>query len=269
MSSVKVVSTDSDGVEFVCFIKKPTPAINSQAKIHSNIFASTLLNTKDVNGRPSVLLRSMADQHLKNLGIWTDSDEQKVKDIYKSISERERLLAAGGSKGITKSKAKTICKEIITLRDDLTEIISKRRELDRLTLESQVEQANFDFLISMCVLDEEGVRLFSSVEDYQEKVGQPWVYAAASKLSEIVFGSNEEDPRKDLVEYKTLIKLGFMNDTYEWVNSDGHRIDEVSGRLVSPEGRYINEDGSFCDVYGQPLTAEGEPLEQFEEFLDD
>jgi hypothetical protein len=267
MASVKVIGKDLDGNEVTCFVKRPTPKETTEAKISANIFASRLLNTKDVNGRPSVILRSQVDDHLKSLGIWSDKDEENIKEINKDISRKERVLASGAANGMTKEKAKQICIDIISLRDKQIEILSKKRELDRLTLESQIEQANFDTLLSLCLQDESGNRLFNSLEEYQENVEQPYAYQAAVELSKIVFRNNgDDDYRKDLPEYKWLVKYKYMNDKYQWVDSKGRLIDRESGLLVNSDGRYVNEDNEFIDSSGLRVDENGLPVVEFIEF---
>jgi len=268
MASVKVESKDSSGKEVVCFVKRPSPKETTESKIYANILASRLLNTKDVNGKPSVILRSQIDEHLRSLGIWSEEDEKQIKDISTQISNKERQLASGGTKGTTKSQAKEIARDIIKLRDKQTEVFSKRRELDRLTLESQIEQANFDCLLTNCLFDETGNKIFDSVEAYQEKVNEPFAYDAAVQLSKVVFNSTE-DYRADLPEYKFLIKYGFMDKDFNWIDKQGRKVDPDTNKLINDEGRFINEKGELVDINGLLVDKEGSPIESFVEFLDD
>jgi hypothetical protein len=267
MANVKVVSKDSKGDEVIVYVKKPSPKETSEAKIQSNILASRLLNTKDGVGKPAVILRSQIDAHLRSLEVWSEEDEKKIKDISKSITAKERQLASGGSNGLTKVQARDIARDIIKLRDEQTEIFSKRSELDRLTLESQTEQANFDCLVTLCLLDDSGNRIFSTVEEYQENVTQPYTYDAAVELSKIVFGTSE-DGRKKLPEYAFLVKYGFMDESFRWIRKDGKLIDIESGKLINKEGRWINESGEFVDSNGDRIDEQGNPIEEFKEFLE-
>lgn len=268
MASIKIVSKNLSGDEVVCFVKRPSPKETTEAKIYANILASRLLNTRDINGKPAVILRSQVDEHLRSLGIWSESDEVKIKELSNDISKKERQLASGGSLGTTKNQAKEIAREIIKLRDEQTEIFNKRRELDRLTLESQTEQANFDSLLASCLQDEEGNRIFSTVEAYQEKVNEPFAYDAAVELSKVVFNSTE-DYRKSLPEYKFLVKYGFMDEKYRWIDKEGNFVDPDSGKRINENGRYINEYNELVDVNGLLVDEEGNPIEQFTEFVDD
>ena len=70
MSSVKVVSKDSQDKEVICFVKRPSPKETGEAKIYSSAFASKMLNAKDTTGKPCVVLRSQLEEHLKSLGVW-------------------------------------------------------------------------------------------------------------------------------------------------------------------------------------------------------
>lgn len=268
MANIKVESKKTNGEEITVFVKRPTSKENTEAKIYSNTFASRLLNTKDANGKPAVILRSQVDTHLRTLGIWSESDENRVKEIAKQISAKERILASGGSNGLTKLKARDVARDIIALRDEQSEILSKRSELDRLTLESQIEQANFDCLISLCVLDETGKRVFNSVEEYQENVSEQYIFDAAVELSKIVFGSSD-DVRKKLPEYIFLVKYGFMNDKFQWIRpGDGKLIDIETGKLINEEGRWVNENNEYVNADGELIDKEGNPICEFVEFAE-
>ncbi len=267
MANVKIVSKDTKGDEFVVYVKRPSPKETTEAKIHANILASRLLNTKDGNGKPAVILRSQIDAHLRTLGVWSEDDEKKIKDISKQITAKERQLATGGANGLTKVQARDIARDIMKLRDEQSEIFSKRSELDKLTLESQTEQANFDCLVSLCLQDDTGKRIFNTVEEYQENVAEPYTFDAAVELSKIVFGSSE-DSRKKLPEYAFLVKYGFMNEKYQWCRKDGKLIDIESGKLVNEEGRWVDEKGKYVDNNGDPIDEQGNPVCEFVEFAE-
>jgi hypothetical protein len=265
MANVKVESKDLDGNEKVIYVKKPSPKETAEAKIYSNIFATRLLNTKDTNGKPAIILRSQVDERLRALDVWSEKDEQDIKALAKEISTNERKLLVGG---IKKSEGRAIAIEIIKLRQKQDEIFSKRGELDRITLESQIEQASFDCLVSLCLLSENGQRIFSSTEDYLNNVAQPYCYDGALKLSEIIYGKNE-DPRKKLVEWQFLQKYGFVNENLEFVK-DGKKIDAETGLFVNDKGRYVDEFGNYINASGERINEDGTPyVEHSAEFIDD
>ncbi len=266
MADVKIVSKNSDGNEVVCYLKRPSPKETSKAKIYSNTFAASLLNTKDDNDKPSVILRSQIDTHLRTLGVWSEEDEEKVKSLAKEIQDKERQLARGGAGGTTKEKAKQTALDIIKLRDTQVEILSKRRELDRHTLEFQVEQANFDCLLSLCLKDEEGNLLFKSMDEYKEKETEQYAFDSAVELHKIIYGA--EDYRKSLPEYQFLVKYKFMNDKYQWINKDGKPIDIETGHLLNEKGFWVDENNNLIDRNGNKIDENGNPVEQFVEFAE-
>ena len=60
--------------------------------------------------------------------------------------------------------------QIRNLRIKVNNLLSKLREHDSYTLEGQAENARFDSLVSTCCFDEDGNRVFTSVDDYYDKI---------------------------------------------------------------------------------------------------
>lgn len=262
--SQKFVTKDKDGKEIVYFIKKPTSKDYTDAKIHSNSLAVTLLNQKTPDRRPAFLVKSQVNDYLRSQGLWTDEKEDKLTKLGEEVRGLYRKLARGG---IKKSEGKDIAIKIIKLKKQQLELLSDSRQLDQYTMESQVENANFDYLVSVCLLDEEGEKVFDSVEEYKENADSVEIYSAVEKFASILYNIDSYS-EKDEPEWKFLIKYGFANDKLQLINKDQKLIDE-EGRLINSDGRFINESGELVDSTGNRVDEEGNPVEEFSEFLDD
>jgi hypothetical protein len=165
------------------------------------------------------------------------------------MNEKLELLNSGKNIDDSQMKLSEARKLAIDIRLDrwrLNILQIQRREYDQYTVEGQTENARFDCLASLCILDEEGNRLFKSVDDYYDSADETYINEAAAKLANMMFGT--EDWQKKLPENEFLNKHNMVDDN----------------------GRLINKDGQFIDSEGQVLTEEEVKKQDKEaEFIDD
>lgn len=240
---MKVESKNSEGQDLVCYVRKPTSKDNHDAKLYSNGVASSILLRKDENGKPNFITRGQVRQILKDSGRLSESDEKEILDLYKKIKEQEDKLIAGGIK-------KTLGREIaISLRNDRNKLflaLLNINELDEHTLESEVENANFDFLVSACSSKEDGDRLFENVNDYLVKADdEPYAYDVAQALKVLLHGTTE-DMIKNNIENKFLLKYKYIDEKMRLINKDGKLIDE-DNNLVDEQGNIVDESGKIIE----------------------
>lgn len=259
MSVLKEVrSKDSNDKEVVVFVKKPNAKELSDAQI-----ASAAAATKAITA--GALTRVKLRDVLETQGIWTKEQETELEEIQKRITENVRVLAKGG---IKLSHARKIAIEIRKDRNRQADLLSRRSELDQFTIEAQAENARFDYLTSICVVTEEGEKVFSSLDDYKNKSSEPYAYEAASELFDLISNS-DKDWQKKLPENKFLLEHGFVNDEMRYINKDGHLTDS-EGHLVNEDGRFINEKDEYVDRFGNRINEDGTPfIEAPAPFLED
>lgn len=264
MSTDKFVTKNAEGKEVIYFLKKPTSKDRTDAKVYSNAVAVTLLNQKTPDGKSAFLFKSQVTSYLKEQGLWSDEKDEKLQTLSQEVRNLYRSLAKGG---IRKSEAKDAALKIVKIKREQLNLISESRQLDQYTIESQVENASFDYLVSVCLLDENGEKVFSNVDEYKENADTVEVFSAVQKLASILYGV-EDYTEKDEPEWKFLVKYGFANDKLQLINKDGHLVDEL-GHLINEEGRFVNEKNELIDIYGNLVDQEGNPIEEFVEFLED
>lgn len=234
--SIRVTYT-KDGKECAVFVKKPTHSQLTEA----NLYAAAVFNKARKTG---VCLRSQIDDWLEEQGIWTKDDRAKIKELDASINEKLEILKTGKDKegkNLKLSEARKIALDTKVERWQFNIFQLKRREYDQYSVEGQTENARFDCLASLCILDEEGNRLFKSVDDYYDSGEEPHINEAASKLANIMFGNDEWE--KSLEENKFLAKHGLVND---------------DGRLINKDGKFVNFAGEL--VVEDEVKVEIEPV---------
>jgi hypothetical protein len=223
-------------------VKKPTHSQLTEA----NLYAASIFNRARKTG---VCLRSQIDDWLEEQGIWTKEDRKNAIELEKKMNEKLELLNSGKNIDDSQMKLSEARKLAIDIRLDrwrLNILQIQRREYDQYTVEGQTENARFDCLASLCILDEEGNRLFKSVDDYYDSADETYINEAAAKLANMMFGT--EDWEKKLPENEFLNKHN----------------------MVDENGRLINKDGQFIDSEGQVLTEEEVKKQDKEaEFIDD
>lgn len=264
MKKEEIKGFNGKGEEVTVFLKHPSSQDYQQAKIYSNKTAAIIAQQKDENGKLAFLTRNKVKEILTQTGEWNVQLEEELIQNAREITELERKLAKGG---IKLSEGRESAIKIRVLRNRQIEILSKTRAMDEYTLEAQVENANFDHLLFSCLLDEEGEKMFNSVEDYRERGVDPVIVSAASRLAAILY---DYDSNKDfnLPENKFLLKYKFVDEKLRLVNKEGHLVDERN-RTIDEQGRLVNENGEFVDAQGRKITEEGEPVEEFVEFIED
>lgn len=255
MESITVKDGDK---EITILIKKPTRKEKEAAKIYSNEIFSKLINSKNV------VLRANLAKHMKELGLWDDDKEKELQKLNKEVEDLEAVFRKGG---IGKNAAKAKAIELRKKRFARTFLLAETYRLDSLTLEGQVENAEFDALVSLCLHNDEGKLMFASVDEYLENADKEHIARAAEKMASTVYGLNE-DYRKDLPENKFLLDYGFCDEKLRLVNSDKKLVNE-QGKFINENGQLLNEKGELIDEDGNLVDEQGKRKEEFQPFTDD
>ena len=264
MKTEEIKGLNLKGEMVTYLVKRPTSVDYQAAQLYSNKIAAKIAQQVDDEDRPAFLTRAKVRELLTKTGEWNDDMEKELVSSARKILELERKLAKGG---IKKSEGKALALEIKNVRARQLEILGKTRNMDEFTLEAQVENANFDYLIFSCILDEEGNRVYKNIEEYKEDGNDPVTIACASRLAEILYGYNP-DEEKNLPENKFLIKYGFVDKELRFIDKDGNYVDS-RGRRVDKDGHLVNEKGEQVDINNERLDENGNPIEEFQEFIDD
>ena len=246
-----------DGVTYN--IVRPNAKQNSDAQIESNkAFAEAVAKKAPP--------RSKLRQIMEDAGVWSKDDDKKVKDLQDKLFDAEKKLARGAKSGLNKSEARKSALDMRVWRNDLLSLRLREIEYDNRSAESIADNAKFDYLVSVCTLDAEGNKVFSSLDDYYDKADEKYASECAKTLSEILY--SDIDFAKDLPETNFLKKYKFADDKGRLINE--------KGKLIDSEGRLINEDGYYVDEYGARVDRDGNLLDDkgnivaddFEEFKD-
>lgn len=213
------------------------------------------------------VLREKLNEYMMEQGVWTKKEDEEYKECINSILSREKILKGGN---IPLKKARSIALELKSLRAKRQSILEQRTSYDSLTAEGIADNARFDYLISVCVLDPSNKPIFKDVDDYNIRSSEDWAVKAATELASILY---DLDPNyeNNLVENKFLARFNFTDSKGRLINKDGHLI------FISEDGteRLIDEDGNFV-VYDEnnvqyKVDIDGNKIEEIIEapFLDD
>ncbi len=224
-----VISEDSNGDERrVVVIRPDSKKLSEAQKVYNKYFRDAL--------ESGALLRQRLDGYMREQGIWNDQKEKEYNELTERINKTEKKLAAGGMK---LSQAKEAALEMRRDRVAFRNLIAERNSMDASTAEGQSDNARFNFLVSVCLLDEDTRKpLFASVDDYDKSADEPYVAEAAGTLASMMYNL-DPDYEKTLPENKFLKRFKF-------VDKEGARLNE--------DGEYVLEDGAepafIDDVYG-------------------
>lgn len=257
----KVEGLDKNGNLVTVYLKNPSVKDYRESQIaYSKAFREAL--------EGGAMLRESLKDHMKEQGVWDDAKDKQYKKIFEELNTRENVLKAGG---VPLKKAKEIALEMRNLRAELNELLTERQAAESNCVEGQADNARFNQLVVCCVVDENGRRIWSNQEKYDEQGDEPWAHKAASELANRLYGIDSQY-YKTLPENEFLVKYKFANKDLRLVNKDGHLVD-ADGRLINEDGRFVayREDGTqyFVNRDGQEVDENGDLLIEFSPFLDD
>lgn len=256
---VRVEYKDGDGNTKAIIVKRPTSKQMDDAFIMSAKVFAKLMGSKDDNGRPTAVTRNVLDNYMRDVGAWSDKQEEELKSLAKEIDSLISKLKSGG---MSLSKGREVALNIRKKRLEYTLLSSKKRELDAFTIEGRAENAKFDYLITVCLLDENsGEPVFESIEDYNANSDKDYVVEAASEFANMLYGL-DKDWEKKLPENEFLLKYGFMDDKFRL-------IDRNTKRFVNFDGKFVNDNGELVDEDGRRVYEDGTLIPEFTPFTDD
>lgn len=255
-------------------VKKPTRRDYNESQIvYNKVWAESL--------EKKAYLRQELNDILEKKGLWSKEKEAKYEDYIQKISALELVLKKGG---IPLKKAKATALELKRARTEFRDLISVRTSYDNNTAEGTADNARFDYLVSVCVIDPSTKKpVFKSIEDYNDRGAEPWAVKAAGQLANILYNL-DQNYEKNLPENEFLKKFKFTNEAGELINKEGHLIsidEDGTERLIDSEGYFIaydengksyriDRDGNktdvefvpFTDDDGNPISEDGEPVEE-------
>lgn len=236
MKSVRIVTKDNDGNDKVIIVRKPNHNQLTEAQLYS---AKVFNKAKDAGA----CLRSKLNDFLIKEGVWSDDNQKRLNRLNDEITEKLHCLETGKTsegKKLKLSEGKQLAIDIRNCRYDANQLLVKLRTNDAYTIEGQAENARFDMLVALCCFDEEGERIFSSIEDYYDKKEENYAVEAATKVASIVYELNE-NWEKELPENKFLIEYKFVDENLRYIDRQG-RLVNINGELVDTEGNVLGAE---------------------------
>ena len=198
-----------DGIDKWLYVIKPSSQQQSEAAIIASKTFAQLVNSKDADGNPTCILRSQLNEYMKVSGMWSDEKDEELKTLVEKIRGNLRKLSKGN---IKLSEAKELALDIRRDRIEQTVLLAQQTELDGLTVEGHIENVRFDYLVSVCILDQNHNRMFETSDDYTKASDLDHVIEAATELSSMLYGldpnwQHDLPENKFLTKYKSPYKL--------------------------------------------------------------
>ena len=209
--------------------------------------------------------RAALFNHMRDQGLWDDEKETEYKGLVQSLDGGELKLARGG---IKLSEARELAIKMRQNRMALRLLLAEQTRLDAYTIEGTADNARFDALVSLCVIDNmTGKPIYKTPEDYELHKSDD-VAATGAGIFATMYYNYDENSEKMLPENQFLTKWKFSDSDGRLVNEQGHFID-TEGRLIDEQGRYVDDKGNITDVDGHLIDVDGNFVVDFEPFLDD
>ena len=255
----KRVDVEREGEEnVVIIVKRPNNKISTAAQRRGALAWTNCI-------KEGVMTKLELDKFMKARGIWSETKDDEQKKILKHISDLEKRLYIG--KGQLKlSKAKELAIDMRRERIKLRDLLAEKIALEINTAEALSENAKFDYIVAECTFYENGQRVYSNMEDYDQKADDELAFAAATGLAEMLYAV-DKDLKAKLPENKFLKRFDYVDEDLSLINKDGNTID-TKGNRIDKTGRYLDKDGSPVDIDGNPLDEDGAYVPQLT-YIDD
>lgn len=229
-----VESVDSDGNPVKVIVRSPTVDDYKDSQLEYNKAFREALDS-------GALLRQRLTDYMREQGIWNDEKQKKSDEYVDIIRGMEEKLRLGG---IRLSEARDIALRLRNVRAEFQIFLAEKNALDSASAEGQADNARFNKLVRLCVLDENTKLPFfkrdskkAEEEAYSANASEPWLIEASSELANMLYGL-DPNYNQNLEENKFLREFNFVNEDYQFIDSEGHPTD-AEGRLVNEEGRYV------------------------------
>lgn len=264
-NKIVVKTSDEEGNDLELFIRTPGHKVLQEAQMVYNVKLTALIRQSIADGS-QLFSKEQLEQHLQELGIWTDKDARQFLELQIELRSSELKLKQGG---IKISEAKKIAMRMKVQRLTLLSLYNRRSQFDGITMESMADNHRFKFLITKCVIHKkEDMPFFANIQDYEKRQNERCAVDAASELAGHLYGY-DRNMESTLTENEWLREFNFADDQGRLIDENGHLIDE-HGNLVNEDGRFVDKDGNFIDHQGIRIDKNGDFIvEKTKPFIDD
>lgn len=203
----------------VYYVKKPGYKEISEAKMHS----AKVFNQARLGG---AMLKSQLWDHMRQTGLWTEEKQKELETLDNLIDSTLLDLKKGkNGKLKTLSDARKGALMVRVARMQKRMLMAEYSNLEGMTIDGLSDQAYFDSLVTSCVLNEEGTKVFSNIDDYFERSNEPWVSLCTEELGYLIYSGIDRNWEQHLPENQFLSKYGFVNSKLELINKEGQLVD--------------------------------------------
>lgn len=262
---VVIDTVNEDGTKLKLAIKIPGHKILQEASMIYNIRLTALIR-RSISDDCQLFSREQLEQHLGDLGIWTEKDARQFLQLQLELRSSELKLKQGG---IKISEAKKMALQMKAKRAMMLALYNRRSQFDSITMESMADNDKFKFLITKCVvLDESDLPFFANIDDYENRQGEKASVDAATALAGQLYGYDKHT-ESNLVENQWLKRFEFADENGRLINDDGKLID-INNHLINEDGRFIDAQGRFVDNEGRLIDESGDfVVDETKPFIDD
>lgn len=250
MEKITLKKKQQDGTEkeVTVFVKKPSPKDIRKADIYqSKIWTECI--------KEGVPTKEQLIKTMQSSGIIDEELIEKKRNIESELEKLEKKLYLGdGKKTEDIEEGKKTALMMKLLRDELVSLSIRVNDVSSNSADSIAENARFDYLVSACVCDENGNRVYNNIEEYESKSSDEIAYAAAEKLAEMLYGissQNENSPEDNWFK-----QLNLVDEEGNFIDESSNRVD-FSGRKLNENGFYVNDKGERTDSEGNLVDENG------------
>lgn len=202
-------------------------------------------------------VRAQIPQLLKERGLWSDADDERIRELEKELGLHGKRLLEGGKNFGSFEEAKEEALLARQKREEFYTLAMRRGSLDNNTAEGQADLAKISYLVSVCTVynNVSNTPYFKNLNDFYARSAEEASSKAVSEYMEFVNGVDYKF-EKSYPENVFLRKYGLVNDELQLINEKGQLVNS-KGELVNKFGQRVNEDGALVNINGDPIDEDG------------
>jgi len=192
-------------------------------------------------------------------------DEKKVNKTKTALLKKIRTCESElyKQKDLSRPDGKDLAFKIKDLRNEYDELDAAKNELTSQCANTIAENKRFSYFAYACVLDSDHNRIWDSFEEFEEDESD-LAYTAATEVLGLIYENNQvvvKGIEKQKAENKWLMDNELMDDDFNYLNSDGKKIDR-EGRLIDDEMNFIDTKGRKVDIFGNLINSTGQIISE-------
>ena len=181
--------------------------------------------------RGGMLTLVEAQAFIKERGLWTDEDQNKMDELRDKIDSQEKKLA---DDKISVKRGKKVADNLSEIRAELINLNRKQMDIVSNSAENYADEQRNQFLVSECIFDADtDNRYFKSKEDYISQGNTEVATESTLRILKMFYGI-DDIPELTYAENRWLVEKGFIDKDLNPIDQEKKEVKDKKGKKEVP-----------------------------------